>query len=102
MKRMEKDIPNNVLNLWEKGLVNKEQDSKEDAMKEFLGFFDLLSIFSQSYNLNYFNKLLQKRLNEVKNEIQELLLDEDYLKITVFPQEGIDEIKTRIGMTIRL
>jgi len=95
---MEKDIPSNVLNLWEKGLVDKEQDNKEEAMKEFLSFFDLLSIFSQSYNLNYSKGLLQKRLNEVKNEIRELLLDKDYLRITVIPPEGITDLRTKIGL----
>jgi len=29
---MEKNIPSNVLNLWEKGLVDKEQGHKEEAL----------------------------------------------------------------------
>ena len=95
---MEKDISSNVLNFWERGLVNKENGDKVEAMKEFLDFYDLISIFSQSYNLGHSEKLLQKRLTEVKNEIRELLLDKDYLRITVIPPEGITDLRTKIGL----
>ncbi|MHA1978996.1 MAG: hypothetical protein ACW99R_10660 [Candidatus Hodarchaeales archaeon] len=95
---MTNDIPENIKAIWEEGQLAKACGDKEAAMKHFLWYFDLLTIFSQSLNLPYSEALLQQRLDEVRAEIRTFLLDPTYLQTTTLPHEGITEIKLAIGM----
>ncbi len=91
------DIPRKVVKLWEKGLQAKERGQKEEAMKEFLGYYDMINFFLQS-DTSFSRELLKTHQEAVEKEIQELLLDEEYLKITTIPEEGIVEIKAAVGL----
>jgi hypothetical protein len=92
------NLPKIVVDMWENGLKAKEQGLKEEAMKEFLGYYDMLNIFLQSYNLPYSPEFLKTRQKAVEQEIRELMLDEDYLRATIIPEEGIREIKAAVGL----
>ncbi len=94
MKKMKKDISQAALKFWENGLAEKEKGHKEEAMKDFLAYYDMLTMFTQSFNTGISEELLRKRISEVETEIRELLTDEVYLKITQIPPEGIKELKS--------
>jgi len=91
------DIPKMVNDLWEKGLEAKNKGLKEKAMKQFLNYYDTLKIYQKLYNLNSSHVILAIRFAEVTREIRELIQDEDYLRLTILPRQGIAEIRAAMG-----
>jgi len=49
------------------------------------------------FNLSSSHQILAIRFADVTREIRELIQDEDYLRMTILPQQGIAEIRAAMG-----
>lgn len=96
---MVQDLPQKVMEFWEKGQRALEQGEKDEAMGWFLGYYDLLTVFLPSFNLDISEELIRTRRSEVEKEIKTLFEDDEYLKTSSIPPEGIVDIKAALGMT---
>ena len=87
-----------VQKTWRKGILAKGKGHKEKAMGYFLNCYDLLIMLENSLTTTMSPIMIKKRLAKVKQEIRLLLADEEYLQMTLIPEEGIAEIKAAVEM----